>query len=124
MVLDVAQELRETYDLSTVKVISTSTDSPLTADSYTLNLDDDEPSVAIPLRSPRQRRRRHELKGSDTPLEKIDTRTTPEQHEPLITRQKLVRVANNPWTVQIVGGTVSGVISGTIVGVILLIIAE
>lgn len=117
-IVEVAQELREMYDFSKLKVMTTWVDSPFIADSFTLDLPD-ESILTIPLREPRRRRRRRKPPESDTPLEKIDTTTAPTQYEPRITKKQIARVANHPYAIQIVGGTI-----GTVVGGIILIIIE
>ncbi len=135
-IFDVAEELREMYDFSKLKVVATWLDSPLVTESFTLDLDDDfdfpdEPVTTIPLRAPRRYRRRRKPPEFVAPLEEIDT--TVGDNRPLIPVKRVIKeMSNTQFTVLILGscasaGAVSsgiaGAITSTLMGTVTLVVA-
>ena len=135
-IVEVTQELREMYDFSKLKVMTTWIDSPFVADSFTLALPDDfdfpdEPIVTIPLRAPRRRRKSRKPPEFVAPLDSIDT--TVGDRQPLIPVKRVVKdMSDMQFTVVVLGGCttagaftdgISGAIGGALIGTVTLVVS-
>jgi hypothetical protein len=136
-IVDVAQQLREMYDFSKLKLMTTWLDSPFIADSITIDLPSvfdlpDEPVVTIPRQAPRRHRKKRKPPEFVAPIDQIDT-TTSQDKQPLIPIKRVVKeMSDTTYTVVVIGGCSGagaltdgfyGAVGGAMIGTITVVVS-